>query len=286
MSNGINKRQNEDNSIAMLAAQRQLYDNAKRLSIITMMFSVIIPFSLSIVLLFVSRDSLWRTMPYICSIASMCVSFVTAKYIKDDKCLAATIQQKFDTYVYSMPWDRRIFGDDKNLNAKVTQYSKKILSKEAKHSALENWYTSAVDEKPIKEGILACQRENYTWDVGLRKRFRLFSKASASILCICVFAVGVCDRESVSELIYRIAFVIPVIRWMLDAVKKLNDDIENMSRLDAVINSSKKKSMEDLQDVQKMLFDHRKSCFLIPDFFYNLFKDNDEDLAHRTAMMQ
>ena len=45
------------------------------------------------------------------------------------------------------------------------------------------------------------------------------------------------------------------------------------------------KSMEDLQDIQKLIFIHRKDCFAIPNFFYKHFKDNDEDKAHRAASM-
>ena len=44
MSNGIATRQNEDNSIAMLAAQRQLYRDAKKFNTVLVALSVWIPF--------------------------------------------------------------------------------------------------------------------------------------------------------------------------------------------------------------------------------------------------
>ena len=40
MSNGIAMRQNEDNSIAMLAAQRQLYRDAKKYNTVAVALSV------------------------------------------------------------------------------------------------------------------------------------------------------------------------------------------------------------------------------------------------------
>ena len=46
MSNGIATRQNEDNSIAMLAAQRQLYRDAKKYNTVLVALSVWIPFAL------------------------------------------------------------------------------------------------------------------------------------------------------------------------------------------------------------------------------------------------
>ena len=44
-------------------------------------------------------------------------------------------------------------------------------------------------------------------------------------------------------------------------------------------------TMDDLQNIQRMIFEHRKGCYAIPDFIYKLFKDNDEDKAHREACM-
>lgn len=45
------------------------------------------------------------------------------------------------------------------------------------------------------------------------------------------------------------------------------------------------KTMEDLQDIQKVIFQHRKGCYAIPEIIYNIFKDNDEDRAYREARM-
>ena len=53
MSNGIAIRQNEDNSIAMLAAQRQLYRDAKKYNTVSVALSVWIPFALAVILLFI-----------------------------------------------------------------------------------------------------------------------------------------------------------------------------------------------------------------------------------------
>ena len=105
--------------------------------------------------------------------------------------MAAFIQQKFDTYVYTMPWNRRIFGDDKNVSSEIAQYSEKILSNNAEKEKLKNWYTVEADRKPLNEGILVCQRENFTWDAGLRKRFRRLSIGVVVLLSGAVLIMGV-----------------------------------------------------------------------------------------------
>ena len=285
MSNGINRRQNEEKCVAMLAAQRQLYNDAKKLDWTSTVLSVLIPFLLSCILLFVSKDSPVGVISYIVSIVSMIFSFCVSGHIKNEKRMAAFIQQKFDTYVYKMPWNRRIFGDDKNVSSEIAQYSEKILSNKAEKEKLKNWYTVEADRKPLNEGILVCQRENFTWDAGLRKRFRRLSIGVVVLLSGAVLIMGVILNESVIELLCRMAFLAPMLQWLFETVKMLNDDLENLNELDVAINSKEEKSMEDLQDIQKPIYEHRKGCLTIPNFFYGYFKDNDEDRAHRMANM-
>lgn len=128
MSNGIVTRQNEDNSIAILAAQRQLYRDAKKYNAVSVVLSVWIPFALAVIIWFIQENTEWRYASYILSMVSMVFSFVIDKYIEEKKQLAAFIQQKFDVYVYEMPWDKRIFGRDKNVDHEIAIHSKKILS--------------------------------------------------------------------------------------------------------------------------------------------------------------
>jgi len=215
----------------------------------------------------------------------MIFSFCVSGHIKNEKRMAAFIQQKFDTYVYTMPWNRRIFGDDKNVSSEIAQCSEKILSNNAEKEKLKNWYTVEADRKPLNEGILVCQRENFTWDAGLRKRFRRLSIGVVVLLSGAVLIMGVILNESVIELLCRIAFWAPMLQWLFETVKMLNDDLENLNELDVAINSKEEKSMEDLQDIQKLIYEHRKGCLTIPNFFYGYFKDNDEDRAHRMANM-
>lgn len=285
MSNGIVMRQNENNSIAMLAAQRQLYRDAKKLNTLSVALSVWIPFALAVILLFIPGNTEWKCASYILSIVSMVFYFIVDKYIEEKKQLAAFIQQKFDLYVYEMPWDKRIFGKDKNIDHEVATYSKIILNNPQEKKKLKDWYTPVVDEKNIIDGILACQRENFWWDVGLRKRFRFASVTLIIILFVLIFAMGLWKNERITELLCRLVFIVPMLKWLLDTVNKLNKDISTLQELDDDINNNEKKTIEDLQDIQKVIFQHRKGCYAIPECVYNIFKDNDEDRAYREARM-
>lgn len=283
MSNGIAVRQNEEKAIAMLAAQRQLYNDAKKLGTISIVLSVWLPFAMALILLFLPEESTCKNVPYILAIVSMLFSFVVDKHINDKKKLAAFIQQKFDVYVYNMPWDERIFGKQKNVNQDIVTYSKQIIENSDKKERLYNWYTPTVDNRDLLTSILLCQRENLSWDVGLRKRYRLSSIIMIVFLCSLVIVMGLWQNESIAMLLWRFAFIVPMLEWLFDTVKTLNKDMERLKELDEIINNDVSKTMDELQDIQKMIFEHRKECYAIPNVIYQIFKDNDEDAARRVV---
>lgn len=286
MSNGIAVRQNEEKAIAMLAAQRQLYNDAKKLGAISVVLSVWLPFAMSLILLILPEESIWKSVSYILAIVSMLFSFVVDKHIDDKKKLAAFIQQKFDVYVYNMPWNERIFGKQKNVNQNIVTYSKQIIENSDKKERLYNWYTPAVDNRDLSTSILLCQRENFWWDVGLRKRYRLASVIMIVFSCSLVIVMGLWKNENIAMLLWRFAFIVPMLEWLFDTVKTLNKDMERLKELDEIINNDVPKTMDELQDIQKMIFEHRKECYAIPNIIYQMFKDNDEDAARRVVSIE
>ena len=286
MSNGIQSRQNEDNSISMLAAQRQIYSEAKKEENIIVVFSVLLPFFCACIQIFVKDNTVLNTIVYIFPIISMVVGIILEKHIEKEKEMAAFIQQKFDVYVYQMPWEKRLFGVNKNVSSTIAEKSNRHLSKDGTRAKLENWYTPRVDTFPIKKGILECQKENFYWDVGLRKRYKVTSIILIIVLSIIIFSIGIVQDEKFSILVYRMTFVFPLVQWLNETVKSLSSDIRRLEKLNDELSAPVEKSMEDLQDIQKEIFDHRKSCRSIPNFFYQIFKNNDEDKASRTAEIE
>ena len=165
------------------------------------------------------------------------------------------------------------------------KYSKSILNNNKEKQKLYDWYVAENDNKSLLDGILSCQRENYAWDIGLRKRFKTASIITVVILSLIVLAVGIINSEKLLTVICHMAFIAPMLEWLLSTIKDIDKDIESLNALDELINNDSNKSMEDLQDIQKAIFEHRKECYIIPSYLYNIFKNNDEDEAHRTASL-
>ncbi|MDZ5585148.1 S-4TM family putative pore-forming effector [Enterococcus cecorum] len=285
MNNGIVERQNEETYIRYLAAQRQLYNEAKRLDGVEILFSVVIPLFFAALQLIISDNTYLNAASYVLSIVSMGISLLIGSYINRKKEMAAEIQQHFDLHVYQMTWDNKLFGLQRNVTHVVAEKAKLLLKNPKEHERLTNWYTTVAGTVDLKKGILMCQKENYNWDVNLRKRFRSLSVIVIIILTILVFLIGIVKNETVVMLLCRFAFIIPIFQWLFETVKQLNKDIKNLEELDGLISSSEPINMDKLQEIQSKIYIHRKSCYTIPNKFYDRYKNNDEDVAHRTALL-
>lgn len=279
MSNGISTRQNEESNIARLAAQRQLYRDVNRIEIFNVILTVAIPIGLS----FVQDIFSWaKTTACIVSLAMLGLSFVIDTWQKEKKRLAATIQQEFDIDVFNMEWDRKLYGAHKNLNTEIAAASKKILTDEDEKKSLEDWYRPEVDSLPIEEGIAACQRENFSWDAGLRKRYRFLLTVILALIIIVQLVIAINKAEPIQEYLLRILAMSSVLKWIIKTFVGINSDLKRMESIDRSVNSTEKKTIDDLAFTQKDIFENRKVVTKIPDWFYRLFKDNDEDRERRS----
>ena len=282
MSNGIQLRQNEPNSIAMLAAQRRLYSIAGRNDIINLLLSVVFPLLFSVVHSISDWWSWMRFLTYGLTLLMILLSLVLNNSSKKKKKLASSIELEFDTYVFHMPWELKLFGNRKNLDYDIACYSRKLLNDEKDRKSLQDWYTPMVDSMPLEKGILACQRENYHWDTGLRKRYRFAAIVAICLIVSIVFIIGIAKNEPSQSLLLKVIFIVPMLKWLFNLVNELNADIERLKELDRVMSSIDEKSMEELQIIEQRITAHRAAAVKVPNIVYQIFKNNDEDKAHRS----
>ena len=287
MGNGIAGRQNEDKSLAMLAAQRELYNEVAILDLVDAILLVFLPLLFASVSNSIEGVNWASNIVYVLSIVMVFLSKAIEKCICNKRQAAALIQLEFDVYVFNMPWDKKLFGKQKNLNSIIVDKSKRILNNKREKASLENWYVPTCSQMSLERGILLCQKENFNWDVGLRKRFMCFSIIAVVILSMGIFVLGFIFDESFRTVFFRIIFVIPMIKWLYGIITKLNGDIERLNELDRDFCSvGNRITMSDLQLIQKSITDHRKAALKIPNCFYYLFRNNNEDRERRIAQME
>ena len=281
MSNGIAERQNKDSNIAKLAAQKQLYRDVGWINRINLMLAVIIPLVLAIVQEIMVCWTWAKWVSCIVSIIIVLLSIHLSSTGKKETKLAATIQQEFDIDVYQMPWDRKLFGERRDYAEEIAVYSKTILANKQEKDLLYNWYSREVDSLPLIEGIAACQKVNFSWDAGLRKRYRKFLRVLLLLIISVLLVVSMVRNLPFQEVVIRLFIILPAIKWSVENIKDLSDDLNRMNSIEKAVFSQCEKNMEDLQFIQKEIFENRKVILKIPDWFYKKYRDNDEDRERR-----
>lgn len=273
ISNGINQRQNKDNSILMLAAQRQIYKEAKLINRVIAVCSVIIPFILSIISL-VSLDTNGRLVLKVISIISWVIALLFGMKIKGTQGLAALIQQQFDVYVFSFEWDNKLFRKNKNVDYIITQKAEKLLEKRTvQDERLPDWYRTEVDELPLKKAIKLCQEENVNWDSELRKFYSKITFAIVIVLFILIIAIGIYQKDF---LLVFLSFGFPIFQWEVKVLTSIRADVGRLNKLSESINGTKVCELDDLLEIQRDIYEHRKSCYLIDDKIQKFLRDKLE----------
>lgn len=292
MSNGILERQNEENNILKLAAQRQLYSDIYLIGVVNIILTIIVPLTLSFVYSFVVDKS--SNLAIVLNTVACCLSLlmvVIAPIIDllkiNKKVLAATIQQQFDVDVFMMNWDIKLFGKRKNLNSEIARSSKKIFENQEKKQLLKNWYVKEVDELSLEDGIAACQKENFTWDRGLRKKYFIFLFIVLTIILVIQISIALVNGHTIREFIcFEMFPVLSVLTWIVKTISEIIRDLELMKPLSDYVYSNEKKNMDELTFIQKDIFECRKTLTKIPDWFYQIFKDNDENIEQKAVQMR
>ena len=273
MSNGINQRENETNSLLMLAAQRQIYKEAKVINRIIILFSVIIPFILPILSIFIT-DTNFSLFSKIISIISWVIALYLDVKRKKTQELAALIQQQFDVYVFSFKWDDKLFRKNKDVTYNITDKSDKLLKKRTiEEEKLIDWYPKEVDELRLEKAIKLCQEENVNWDSELRKFYRNITVCITIILFIIIIVIGIYQKD---VLLVFLSFGSTILQWEFTVITSIKNDLERLNKLSECINNIKICELDELLEIQRDIYEHRKNCYLIDDKIQNFLRDRLE----------
>ena len=121
MENDIVWKENQENSINMIAAFRQKYSDVKRLGFIQVVFTVWVSIALGILalalksqlitgVLGVAQRDISLYVSFYCIVITLADLFLLNKLIDSGKELAANIQELFDTSVFGISWNSTLAG--------------------------------------------------------------------------------------------------------------------------------------------------------------------------------
>jgi hypothetical protein len=282
----IGEIQRADKFQRYLRASSYLYSKAKVISGLQVFLTVLVPVTLSVLSVVLSRDSQqgaglkgWAAFYGIAVV--LLDTLLLDRAQKATKKEAAKIQECFDCDLFEMPWNEFKVGDKPNPE-KIHQ-SAQALRRELTEGE-KNWYPRAAGRLPLYLCRVVCQRTNVWWDGELRRRYAFFLSLFAISIVVLAVVVGMARDMSLGTFVLTImAPVFPAEIWF---VRERNRQKESIAVLDRLMKYTAKLWASVLQpqidesealirsrELQDELFVHRYSNPPIPNVVQKIFAD-------------
>ena len=274
----IRKRQNSERSLDRLAAQRFLYRQAKtvenwRLALVLFVAVLLLtglaveaaPFSQGATIVVVL---LW--------FVDQVVLVRCAGRMKEE---AAAIQEDFDCFVLDMPWPKHL-GVACPTTDRVEELTKKASDAGVARKELADWYCAQDIPTEAVAARLHCQRVNCYWDKRLRREWICLVRFVVGTVVVVGLAMGAVFGVTLLTVVLGVAAGIRLLAWLsLEqhaqslAQKRAEDLHRYLSR--AEVERGQMTSC-DVRLVQAAIFEHRRVCPTVPEWFYQIRKKEYE----------
>jgi SMODS-associating 4TM effector domain len=284
----ILSNQNKPENLLRLAAQRQLYKEAKRYVVIQILITVPVTIILSFLKL-IPADTLGFDIVGVAAFFGTVISiadYLIGQFLVSNyKCKAAKVQEEFDCDVYEMTWDKISVGS-RIPQELVNEYGRKY--KEIPGSPLVDWYPVEIAGLSKEKAIFICQKTNLYYDKSLRNKYIWTTSIVSIIILGIIITTSLIGNPSLGDFMVRVfAPFLPVLILSLRIVIEHFKSAKALSELHTTVSglpdSTAGPSIPDLRLVQTKIFTSRKDSPLVPDFFYNKKRKKLEDTMHQNA---
>lgn len=276
----FSERQNSSRALRLLKAQRQLYSEAKLWWRWDFILTVVITSAISILRVVLPSIDLsvatgaWASLVTVLSICWISPTF------RRKQGEAASIQEEFDCEVLQIPpsaLSKKVPAD------RIVDLAAKYDRLKKPEGDLRNWYPNALGKLPAEIVAAACQRINSRWDDRLRSRYTGFLATLLITFALVVLGIGMFLDKTISAiLISTLLPLLPGLRFLINQLLENNSTIQRLAdlaghsqkRLDSLIAGETPACSS--RDVQDEILRHRKTVALIPDWFFQRFREKEE----------
>lgn len=268
--NKIPETQLELIQLKRLAAQRQLYSDAKVIQAIQMGLCVLSPLILAWLVAYCFFPRVWAAFSGII-ITCLFLFFNSQQQVRREK--AAKIQELFDCQVLELEWQELMIGSRLETEI-VEKYASKHKCKDPSYSNFKGWYPKNVGKLPLHLGRIVCQRSNCWWDAQLRRRYANWVVCSTLIvLIVVVTCLGFIGGMTFEKFI--LAAVNPLMPALVLGRQQYRDHIQSATRLDelkkyaeglwdkALEGTSPEELTHNSRDLQNEIYNNRRRNPLI-----------------------
>jgi hypothetical protein len=289
--NNIPQEQNSQRILELLAAQRQLYSDAKNLQLISVIVSVPIVIAWSVLVALFPSLAVYAALWGI--IATFLELLVFSRLQKSTQEKAAKIQQMFDCEVLQFNWASLNCGvrvEPETIINASNRYKRKNIN----FTKIQNWYPISVGQLPIQQARIICQRSNVWWDAQLRRRYSKWIIIILVSLTIIVLPIGLIGGLTLEK--FLLAVLVPLIPAFVFGLRQYTEHNEAATRLDRLRENAEvlvqevisgRYTPQDLEresySLQTQIYDNRRRSPLILDWLYSRLRNKDEEQMNKGA---
>jgi len=275
----INELQNTKSSLELLASQRCLYSQVKRILFYRGLLALGIAIAFPIISAAHPASGFYLALGAFTYLIADLVILQNGESRK--KILAAKIQEKFDTEVLSIRWNP-IVSEEKPDFEDVAKHGYKIFEREV--DKLRNWYPPNVSSLPEELAKTICQRANVWWDSKLRRKYSRLLIILMAIITISLIIIV--KDKTVAEAFVIVTPFTPLLKMAFEQFsshRKSADRLDKLkNHLNTAIDTMTTKPSNVVQEsttrsIQDEIYRHRSSSTPIPSIFYWFFKKQYED---------
>jgi hypothetical protein len=223
----IPQEQITQKQLERLAAQRQLYSDAKRIQVVLITLSV--PCVIVLTLLAAVFPKLQVYVAFWGILVTLLDIVIFTPRQKSLQGKAAKIQQLFDCDVLQIDWSKLNSGNRPEPET-VVEASARHKRIDPNYSKLQNWYPVSVGQLPIHLARLICQRSNCWWDAALRRRYAVLGIVTIVALTVIVFLVGLIGGLTLEK--FFLVVLAPLIPTVVFGIRQYIEHTEAAARLD------------------------------------------------------
>ncbi len=284
MRTTIQARQNSQESLDRLAAQRFLYQQAECLELWRLVLILLVVVLLLLGLAVgTSACSQFATLAVL--LLWLVDQFVLAPCISRRKEEAAAIQEEFDCFVLDIPWPEHV-AVVRPTRDRVEDLRNKAKTAGKASKELANWYGPAAKiPTDAVSARLHCQRINCRWDSELRKKWKQTLCCFVVAMVVVGIAIGAILGVSLLEVVLGAASGLRLLVWLQVERATQTSAYERMKHLHRFLSQKQAESdgasLTDVRLIQAVILEHRRTCPTVPDWFYRLQRKSLEGNAKK-----
>jgi hypothetical protein len=277
----IIEKENLPKNIERLAAQQEMYFNAKRLFFLQFILTVVVTIALALVALALpsfgsTTDLNWIRGGY-GVIAAILDLFLLNYFINQLRQKAASVQELFDCDVLGLQWNKVCCGEQPKPE-EIKKYADKYIKRVKSYDKLKTWYAETIKAVDGPAAKVICQRSNFAYDSAIRRSFRYWLVGLALGILIVVVVIALVMNEQSRTIVTMSLFpILPILVFIAKLEKEHRTSIQNLDSLNSNITSLWSDALagtsdnieETVRQVQDKIYQNRKTSPLIPEWFYD-----------------